>query len=569
MSLNRMLAAALLPVCLVLLSGAARADAPSAAEAEQYVVYLSSDAPQSGLSAVPYADGYYLADSVEEVAPLLAQGSVELLVRNEGLTLLDAPNDPEIAKQWYLDALGMDALWDSGLTGEGVTVAVIDSGVYAGHEDFAAADIDGYNFLGTGEQPEAYGDDSGHGTLVAGILAAGRDNGIYGTGLVPQVSLLALRCFSADAGSANSGSGELDTVLSAIGWAIEQGADVINMSLGGTGSHLRALEPILQQAADAGILTVAAVGNKGGTALYYPAAFDCVTGVGGTDENGEVAAYSQHNESVFVTAPGSNIYGLWRTASGEGKYERTGSGTSFAAPMVSALAVMAKQRDRAIDCAGFQRLLRDCAQDRGAEGWDEYYGYGAVSAAAFVAALDAPQPIVYECGADCSPGEDWPSAFFIGQGDACALPEDPQREGWVFGGWYLSENCEGEALCALPAGSVGEVTLYAKWEPGEASLAASCCVNEDGETCCTATVLCAGRPGATACAARYDAEGRFLGCETLTPTQTKTIFTVPCAGAACLRFFLLDADGAPLCPCAVVTACTEPPLLEEKDKEST
>ena len=433
-------------------------------ETAQYLVYLSEDPGTAGdvLTAVPYAEGYYTADSLLDVLPLMAEGSVELLVRNEELELLYVPNDPELSSQWYLDTLGMNELWDTAYTGEGVTVAVIDSGLYFEHEEFADASIIGHNFLGSGDHPEAYGDDSGHGTLVTGVLAAGRDNDVGGTGLTPQVTVMPLRCFSANpSASANSGHGKLDTVVAAIGWAIEHHADVINMSLGGTGTDLLGMEPILQEAADAGILTVAAVGNKGQTTLYYPAAFDCVTGVGWTDRNDEISPSSQHNASVYVSAPGSSIYGPGILTSGA---YRTDSGTSFATPMVSALAVMAKQTDRAIDYEGFQQLLRQCARDKGAEGWDEYYGYGVISVRAFVSALEAPQAIVYQHAEGIAAAETWPQTYRIGHGEEIALPDGDEitLEGDTFLGWYLDEEFT-DALTSIPAGSVGTVILYAKW----------------------------------------------------------------------------------------------------------
>jgi len=435
----------------------------------QYIVYLSEDPQEKGdaLTAVPYAEGYYTADSIADVIPFMEEGTVELLARNEELELLEAPNDPALSSQWYLNTLGMDALWDKAYTGEGVKIAVIDSGLFYDHEEFSAATITGHNFLGAGDHPEAYEDDSGHGTLVTAVLAAGRNNGVGGTGLTPKVSVMALRCFSAGSGSANSGNGTLDTVLSAIGWAIANNADVINMSLGGTSTGLQAMEPILQEAADAGILTIAAVGNGGGTALYYPAAFNCVTGVGWTDQNDEVPYKSQHNESVYVSAPGSGIYGPGIQSADS---YRSDSGTSFATPMVSAMAVIAKQVDKAIDFVGFQKLLRLCAVDKGTAGWDEYYGHGLINASAFVTALEAPQTITYECDGGNITAATWPTTYQIGHGADITLPDQVTLDGNTFAGWFLNEECTGSPLTSIPAGSVGEVTLYAKWEPNAPAL---------------------------------------------------------------------------------------------------
>lgn len=543
MRFKRIRAAAL---CMAWLAALAVCQLPAWAddgEAGEYIVYLSEAPKTRGfpLTAVPYAEGYYVADSLTDILPLLESGAVERLARSEDLLLLDAPNDPALDRQWYLDALGMDALWDRGCDGAGVTVAVIDSGVNFEHEEFADADLTGHNFLGSGDAPDAYGDDVGHGTLVTGILAAGRDNGAGGSGLIPGASVMALRCFSSKSGVASSGSGQPETVISAVGWAIENHADVINMSFGSPSASLSILEPILQRAVDAGILLVAAAGNDGGTELWYPAAFDCVTGVGWTDRRG--ATHSQHNESVFVTAPGSGVYG---PDIGGDKAYRSDSGSSFATPMVTALAIMAKQADKAIDLTGFQRLLRLCARDMGAAGWDEYYGWGLVSAEAFADALEAPQPIVYDCAGGVITAEGYSETYRIGLGAKAVLPSEVKRNGFTFEGWYSDADLTGEPLAAIPGGSVGEVVLRAKWAPAVELLDARAYVGEDGEDYCAATLRCRSPASGTAYAARYDADGRFLGCEEAAIEAGETEYTVRRAGAASVRFFALSAEGTPL-----------------------
>lgn len=369
------------------------------------------------------------------------------------------------AQPWYWDALGADAAAAAGLNGAGIQIAVIDSGVNRKHADLIDANITGYNFLGrSGDRDEtAFGDDAGHGTLVAGLLAATPGNGIGTDGLVPGASLLMLRCFSALGGSANAGSGTAETVEAAVRYAIAQGADVINMSIGGTKASLQALEPVFQEAADAGILLVAAVGNAGGTASYYPAAFDCVTGVGWLGQDGVVSALSQHNATVFVVAPGDNITGPdYRSETGL----RTDSGSSFAAPIVAAMAAMAKQTDPAIGTAAFRTLLQRSATDLGAQGYDEYYGYGAVTISAFVQALRALQPITYDCGGGTLLAGAYDTGYRIGHPEV-ALPM-AQREGFVFSGWFEDASCE-TPFDGVAPGSIDPITLYAGWEPAPES----------------------------------------------------------------------------------------------------
>ena len=464
--------------------------APWVAAAEEtenvcgYVVRMKSNAamPMSAseeLQPVPYAPGCYTVDSMEQLQFYLDTGLVEVSVPDTTLELLEGgeesantptdpaepnANDPMAGQQWYLTALGMDAVWPSGLDGSGVTVAVIDSGLVQGHEDLDYTHVAGHNFLGTQgyEDASAWTDDTGHGSLVSGILAAQVWNGIGVSGLSDGVELLVLRCFAArDNGTTTAGSGSVSTILSAIEYAIEQDVDVINMSFGGTNADsLAILEASLQKAADQGIILVAAAGNDGSGIYRYPAAFDCVIGVGAVGENGELYSGSQRNDSVFVTAPGVDIYGVGYQ--GDVLY-RSDTGTSMAAPMVSALAALAKQVDKAIDNDDFRTLLQASVTDGGEKGCDVGYGWGSISASTFVQALTAPQAIDYQCGQGELPDEgNWSTTYQIGEGNQVVLPV-PVRAEYDFTGWYLTEDCVGTAISAIPAGSVGTVTLYAGW----------------------------------------------------------------------------------------------------------
>ncbi|MEG2118858.1 MAG: S8 family serine peptidase, partial [Pseudoflavonifractor sp.] len=350
--------------------------------AESAPMLLCADNSAQGIAPIPYADGYFTANTLEELQPLVDAGLVEYAVPNAALTLFTdpLPNDPDLSQQWYVDSLGASAAWAAGLDGTGVTVAVIDSGLYSAHEDLDQAKLTGRNFLGgTTNDPTKWEDTLGHGTLVGGILAAQKNNQVGIAGLAGNANVLALRCFaSATSGSADSGSGSVSVILKAIGYAMTQNVDVINMSFGGENQAvLRPLQEKLQEAAEQGILLVAAAGNGGNSTNQYPAAFSCVTGVGNVRSDGSVAPTSQRNDSVYVTAPGSAIYGLGYQPE---RLYRSDSGTSFSAPMVAALGVFAKQADPAINNDGFRALLRECAEDKGKIGYDTDYGYGVVSA---------------------------------------------------------------------------------------------------------------------------------------------------------------------------------------------
>lgn len=456
------------------------ADLTEAAGKENgYIIRLKDNVPtrfslftavERGPVPIAFAQGFYTVESLEDIRGLLDAGLVEYAGPNAELELLDTTpgdpltNDPLVAQQWYLDLIEAAGAWDAGLTGKDVTVAVIDSGIYREHEDLNYEIIGGYSFLGLPENFASYDDRTGHGTFVTGILASQGNNEKGLAGLTDQVNILSLRCFSSDgSGDYNSGSGMVSTVLSAIGYAMEQNVDVINMSFGGTNeAALLPLEEKLEEAAAQGIILVAAAGNGGSNTLYYPAAFDCVTGVGMVDQSGTVDPRSQRNSSVFVAAPGSGVPGLGYT---DTRSYLNGSGTSYSASMVSAMAVMVKQTDSAIDGVGFRTLLRDSSEDRGDAGYDTSYGYGLVNIGRLVQALSRPYAINYDCGdgnIEGVAGTDYPAAYTINRLSPVVLPI-PVRDGHIFEGWYSDPGYTGTALDAVLPGSVGDVTYYAKW----------------------------------------------------------------------------------------------------------
>lgn len=428
----------------------------------EYLFQLREDAPivaalsshSSAFEPVAYADGYYTTRDLVQLQLLLDSGLVAYAVPNGQVTLFDTPMtiDPGLANQWYLDNIKADAPRAVGLNGTGVTVAVIDSGLVQAHEDFAYDQITGQNFL-TDQTAENYADVTGHGTLATGIIAAQSDNGLGIAGLADQADILSLRCFR-----------EKDTtvadILSAVSYAMQNGADVINMSFGGTNSAvLQPLDTVLKKADAFDILLVAAVGNAGTAVPNYPAAYAQVTGVGMIQSDNTVDPLSQRNSSVFVTAPGRNIYGIGYTPSTP---YRTDSGTSFAAPIVSAMAAMAKQADSAIDNDGFRTLLKACAIDRGTASYDVNYGWGTVDLDQFSTLLTGPTAITYELNGGTLP-ENALSNFTIHRSAPALLPT-PSKGLHNFLGWYTTADFSGQAVDCVPPGTVSPVTYYAKWD---------------------------------------------------------------------------------------------------------
>ncbi|NLT58905.1 MAG: S8 family serine peptidase [Clostridiales bacterium] len=414
---------------------------------------LYGDAPMAGTALL---GGLWEDDGEGEAVEPSPQGGGIAQQLSDAPAPASYPNDPQYPSQWYLPAVRAGALWDSGLDGEGVKLAVIDSGLYEAHEDIDSGHILlRQNFKANGDT-DPIKDHTGHGTAVTGIVAAQIDNGKHVAGITDRVDLLVLRCFT------NPTNGAADELVAAIDKAIEEGADVINMSWGST-TYSETIHLAVQKAHRAGVLLVSSAGNSGTADKSYPASHDEVVSVGGGTLNGDNYVYwsgTHHNDAVFVSAPATN-FTLLSTSGGT---KPGGNGTSYSAPIVSALGVAAKQVNKQLDNDGFKELLRMSAVDKGGEGRDDYYGYGLVDAEAFVALLSEAFPITYETDGGELPDGDYPTAYTIDRdlGSPLSLPT-PTRAGDHFLGWYDNEALEGDPVTEVPDGSVGALTYYAKW----------------------------------------------------------------------------------------------------------
>lgn len=255
--------------------------------------------------------------------------------------------------------IGADTARLTGLDGTGARIGVIDSGVYGEHKSLADASIlPGWNYA---EQNGDTGDTVGHGTVVASIIAAA----------APGAEIVPLKCFT-------ERSGAVRNIISAIREGVDRyGCGILNMSFGLT-TDSQLLREAVEYAAERGAIMTAAVGNDGVETLNYPAAYEEVTGVGMVDEGKIVSESSQHNASVYVTAPGQWIRCPSIEAPDEYRDE-PGQGTSFACPHVSAAAALMCQALPGLTAEGFRAALREGAEDLGEPGYDEYYGYGLLS----------------------------------------------------------------------------------------------------------------------------------------------------------------------------------------------
>lgn len=344
------------------------------------------------IKAVECAEGLYSADSLEAINKVLPSGALEYVETNRSLTPMDAgeaaskPNDPYYDELWGLEAINMASAWNAGLDGKGVVAAVIDTGISPDHEDLDYNFIlKGRNFSGSGDDADVT-DEEGHGTFVAGVLAAKLNNGLGVAGATDQVSILPVKCMTSDTGA------KVAAVVSAINYAVEAHCDIIVLSIG-TADKSRALEEAVGRALDSGVVLFSAVGNVGTSTLYYPAAYDGVIGVGSVDRDMKASSLSQRNDSVFVVAPGQDIMGLW-VNSGKISHRHGSSGlyalrtgTSYATSYAAALGVIAKSLYPNIIGAEVKRLLMETSTDLGSKGYDTAYGFGLINAKPFISSL--------------------------------------------------------------------------------------------------------------------------------------------------------------------------------------
>ena len=285
-------------------------------------------------------------------------------------------NDPMRPQQWALDSASFESAWP--LTrGGGVIVAVVDTGVDAGHEDLGSVVLPGKDYV----DPSRDGryDPAGHGTHVAGIIAARVNNGRGIAGAAPAVRILPVRVLDAD------GSGVSSNVSAGIIWATDHGARVINVSLGGGPSP--GMQLAIRYARSKRAVVLAAAGNNGasGNSIVYPAAYPEAVAVGAFDERFVKASYSNSASYVDISAPGSDILSTWSSSS---RSYAIASGTSMATPYASAEAALITSENPKLDSGGVISIMELTARDAGPPGPDPNFGHGLIDPhAAVIAAM--------------------------------------------------------------------------------------------------------------------------------------------------------------------------------------
>jgi len=278
--------------------------------------------------------------------------------------------------QWNLSLIGMEQTWDVNRGSSDVVVAIVDTGLDLEHPEFAGKVTEGYNVLDGSNLPE---DDNGHGTHVAGIIAAKTNNSDGIAGMSWNSKLMPIKAIGAD------GSGSAVDIAEGIYWATDHGADVINLSVGNYTSSA-ALKEACRYAFEHNVVLVAASGNDNTDQPSYPAAYDEVLCVAAVDHRRERADFSNYGDYVDVAAPGVDIPSTYIYSD----YAAL-SGTSMACPHVAALAALIRSAQPDMKNTEVMELIRKSAVDLGAPGRDPLYGYGMIDAEKTIKQLSPPK----------------------------------------------------------------------------------------------------------------------------------------------------------------------------------
>lgn len=404
--------------------------------------------PQLGMAVFEAADGpngptALRADAqlAATAAALAARADVEWAEPNYTLALDLIPNDPRYAsyQSLYLGTrLEMPAAWERTTGRPEVVIAIIDTGVDLNHEDLATGiwtnpleipdngldddgngyvdDVHGWNFAQNSNQ---VADDYGHGTHVAGIAAARINNGIGVAGMAGGATIMPVKVFPPPPNVI----GTYEDLILGIVYATDNGARVINMSLGAT-SYSRGEEAAVDYAWAHGAVVVAAAGNQGSNIYHYPAAHPNAIAVSATDGWDQRAGFSNWGDFVDVAAPGTFVFSTLRS----NNYGWL-SGTSMASPHVAGLAALIFSLNPQLTNAQVRRIIEENADDLGAAGWDPYFGHGRINGrkalAAVVPSPPDPTPTPHP------PLDAWPAGCrdLIADGDFEAGPGEWQMTG--------------------------------------------------------------------------------------------------------------------------------------------
>lgn len=344
------------------------------------------------------------------ISALKNNPAIEHVAFNSTYKIHDLPNDPLLPDQWLIDRIQLESAWNITFGDSTVLIAIIDTGIDYEHEDLSANlwmnsgedlnkngvidssdfngidddnngfvdDIRGWDFTDAPHFPDGGDyqtpdenprDENGHGTSVAGIAAATTNNGIGIAGIAPACRIMNLRA------GTSQGLLEEDDVASAIIYAVDNGAHIINMSFGDVATT-QLLRDVIQFAFESGVVLIASAGNSTSPEIHYPSGLPQVISVAATNSDDEPANFSNYGVTIDLAAPGVDLL----TTTKNNLY-RNFSGTSAAAPVVAGTAGLMLSNNPALNNQDVRNLLVSSSLDLGADLWDQQFGAGRIEPA--------------------------------------------------------------------------------------------------------------------------------------------------------------------------------------------
>jgi subtilisin family serine protease len=387
---NHWLCVVLVVALLVMMIAPAAMASANTARVKVFIGFTSNPGPAE--EALVRAFGGTVNNTysiIPAIAAELPERALAGLLKNPQVTVIEPDIEiyaidtsdytKELDQTWGVKHIGAGLVHDSGSFGANIKVAVIDSGI-SPHSDLAGIS-GGYDFVNDDSNPA---DDNGHGTHVAGTIAALR-NGSGVVGAAPEVELYALKVLGA------SGGGSFSSVIAALEWAVNEGIQVTNNSYGSSGDPGTLVKAAFDNSYASGILHVAAAGNAGnlrgiGDNVGYPAKYASVIAVAATDKNNKRASFSSTGPAVEISAPGVSI----NSTLFNGGYG-TMSGTSMASPHVAGVAALTWAANKGLTNEQIRGILQEKAEDLGLSA--NHQGYGLVRADWAVAEAISSTPI--------------------------------------------------------------------------------------------------------------------------------------------------------------------------------
>ncbi|MEM7533819.1 MAG: S8 family peptidase [Chloroflexota bacterium] len=292
------------------------------------------------------------------------------------------PNDPDLADTnltYAANIIQAFEAWNITTGSEEVIIAIVDTGIVTEHLDIDTSRVlTGYDFVHDDNFPD---DENGHGTHITGIIAATINNGVGASGICPKCKLLPVKVLD------KQNTGRWSAISEGILYAADQGAHIMNLSLGGQFPP-RVLEQAVKYAMNNNVLMVGAGGNTGTETILFPAGYEEVIGVGATNDQDQRWDLSSTGPHIELSAPGQSIYSTWGNSKSRSENFVFLSGTSMASPHVAAIAGLLLSQDSTLTPETIRQMLIDSSLDLGVVDLDDEYGHGRVNALHALRLLD-------------------------------------------------------------------------------------------------------------------------------------------------------------------------------------